>query len=324
MLRYVIKRLGWLVLTTVVVAILIFTIMYFVPGDPGRLILGNTATEEEIYNYDEALGLHDPFLIQLGRYLSDTFLHADLGTSYIFKVPVIHEFASRLPRTLILGLLCMAISAAVGIPLGVLCALKRNSLVDHGLMIIAMIGVSLPQFWLALLMVILFSLKLNWLPPYGFGGIRYWIMPVIAGSVGGVAMNARQTRSAVLETIRADFVTTARAKGLPERKVVYKHMLPNAMIPIINLLGGTFAMAIGGTVVIESVFQFPGIGYYMLQGITQRDYPVVRSCILILAIFSTVAMLLVDLIYAYLDPRIKAQYVSMSSGKKKGKGAIEP
>jgi peptide/nickel transport system permease protein len=319
MSRYVLKRLGWLILTTLVVAILIFTIMYFVPGDPGRLILGNTATEEEIYNYDEQLGLHDPFIVQLGRYMSDTFLHLDLGTSYIFKVPVVSEFASRLPRTLILGLLCMVISAVIGIPLGILCALKRNSILDHGAMVIAMLGVSVPQFWLALMMVILFSLKLGWLPPYGFGGIEYWVMPVIAGSVGGIAMNARQTRSAVLETIRADFVTTARAKGVHEQSVIYKHMLPNAMIPIINLLGGTFAMAIGGTVVIESVFQFPGVGYYMLQGITQRDYPVVRSCILILAIFSTLAMLIVDLVYAYLDPRIKAQYVNSSAKRVKKK-----
>ena len=309
-----------MILTTVVVAILIFTVMFFVPGDPGRLILGNTATEEDVYNYDEQLGLHDPFIVQMGRYLSDTFLHGDLGTSYIYKMPVIEEFTQRLPRTLALGILSMLISAAIGIPLGVLCALRRNSVVDHGVMVLAMAGVSVPQFWLALLMVILFSLKLGWLPPYGIGGIKYWIMPLVAGSVGGIAMNARQTRSAVLETVRADFVTTARAKGLEEKKVIWKHMMPNALIPIINLLGGTLAMSIGGTVVIESVFQFPGIGSYMLSGISSRDYPVVRSCILILAVFSTICMLLVDLVYAYLDPRIKAQYVNASSKKMK-KGA---
>lgn len=319
MSRYVLKRLGWLILTTIVVAILIFTIMYFVPGSPGKLILGTTATAEDVWNYEETLGLHDPFLIQLGRYLRDTFLRGDLGTSYQYKVPVISEFGARLPRTLILGLMCMAISAVVGIPLGIFCALRRNTIVDHGLMVLAMLGVSVPQFWLALMMVILFSLKLHLLPPYGFGGIEYWVMPVIAGSVGGIAMNARQTRSAVLETIRADFVTTARAKGLPNWKVIYKHMLPNAMIPVINLMGGTFAMAIGGTVVIESVFQFPGIGNYMLSGITSRDYPVVRSCILILSIFSTVAILLVDLVYAWIDPRIKAQFVNASAKKLKKK-----
>jgi len=323
MSRYVIKRLGWLVLTTVVISILIFTIMYFVPGDPGRLILGTMATAEEVAAYNEALGLNDPFFVQLLRYLNATFLHLDLGTSYLFKVPVISEFAARLPRTLGLGISCMAISAVIGIPLGILCALKRNSLVDHGTMILAMAGVSIPQFWLALLMVILFARNLGWLPPFGFGGLRYWIMPIVAGSMGGIAMIARQTRSATLETIRADFVTTAEAKGLPNIKVLYKHMLPNAMIPIINLMGGTFAMAIGGTVVIESVFQFPGVGFYMLSGITSRDYPVVRSCILILAIFSTLAMLVVDLIYAYLDPRIKAQYVNTSAKKAKRRwGAI--
>ncbi len=318
--KYVLKRLAWMLLTTVVVAILIFTIMFFVPGSPGKLILGTTATEEEAWNYDEALGLHDPYLVQLGRYLSET-VRLDFGTSYQYKVSVIDEFAARLPRTLTLGLLCMAISTVVGIPIGIICALKRNTIIDHGMMVFSMLGVSLPQFWLALLMVILFALKLHWLPPYGFdGGIEYWIMPVIAGSVGGIAMTARQTRSAVLETIRADFVTTARAKGLPNFKVIYKHMLPNAMIPIINMLGGTFAMAIGGTVVIESVFQFPGVGLYMLSGTTSRDYPVVRGCILILAIFSTLAMLLTDLVYAWLDPRIKAQYVSASAKKLKKEG----
>lgn len=319
MSRYVLKRLGWLILTTAVVAVLIFTIMYFVPGSPGKLILGTTATAEDVWNYEETLGLHDPFLVQLGRYLRDTFLRLDFGTSYQYKVPVLQEFAVRLPRTLVLGLLCMALSALIGIPLGILCALKRNTIVDHGMMVFAMMGVSLPQFWLALLMVMLFSLNLHWLPPYGFGGISYWIMPVIAGSVGGIAMTARQTRSAVLETIRADFVTTARAKGVKNWKVIYKHMLPNAMIPIINMMGGTFAMAIGGTVVIEQVFQFPGVGFYMLSGTTSRDYPVVRGCILILAIFSTLAMLLTDLVYAWLDPRIKAQYVSASAKKLKKK-----
>ena len=322
MWRYVLERLLWMVLTTIVVAVIIFTIMFFVPGDPGKLILGNTATAEDVWNYDEQYGLHDPYIVQLGRYMRDTFLRFDFGTSYIYKVPVLSEFGARLPRTLVLGLSSVVIGALLGIPIGIMCALKRNSITDHGLMILAMAGISVPQFWLALLMVILFSLKLGWLPPYGFGGIEYWIMPIVANCVGGIAMIARQTRSAVLETIRADFVTTARAKGLPEGKVIYKHMLPNAMIPIINLLGGSFAMSIAGTVVIETVFQFPGIGNYMMNGINSRDYPVVRGCILVLAVFSTVTMLLVDLVYAFIDPRIKAQYTATSAKKLKKKEAV--
>lgn len=188
-------------------------------------------------------------------------------------------------------------------------------------MLFSMIGISIPAFWLALLMVMLFSMQLGWLPAFGIATWKHWIMPVVAGAVSGIAMDARQTRSAVLETIRADFVTTARAKGLKENLVVYKHMLPNALIPVINALGGRLAGAIAGTVVIENVFTFPGIGMYLMQGITTRDYPVVRSCVLILAIFSSLVMLLIDLFYAYIDPRIKAQYVRMSQKKKGGVAA---
>lgn len=183
-------------------------------------------------------------------------------------------------------------------------------------MLIAMFGVAMPGFWVALMLVILFTKELNWLPAYGIGTWKHWIMPVISGSLAGVAMEGRSTRSAVLETVRADFVTTARAKGLPERTVTYKHMLPNAMMPIVGMLGTRFAMSIGGTVIIETVFSFPGVGKYMTDAITSRDYPVVRGCVLILAIFAALVNLLVDICYAFLDPRIKANYANI--GKKKG------
>ena len=318
MWRYVVKRLIWLLIITVCVALLIFTIMWFVPGDPAKIMLGAGATQADIDALREKMGLNDPFLVQLGRYMSDTFLHFDLGTSYVYKVPVIEEFALRLPRTLMLGLISIVLNMLIGIPLGVSAAIHRNSFQDQGLLFFAMIFISVPQFWLALMMVVLFSLKLGWLPPLGIGGWQYWVLPVLANSLSGIAMNARQTRSAVLETIRADFVTTARAKGLPEGKVIYKHMLPNALIPIINSLGMQLSMVVGGTVVIESVFSFPGVGLYMLTGIQGRDYPVVRSCVLILAIFAALITLGVDLVYAFLDPRIKAQYVSYAA-KKGGK-----
>lgn len=318
MARYVGKRLMWLVVIMISVAILIFSIMYFVPGDPVKIMLGDSATAEEVQLYRDKLGLNDPFIVQLGRYLYDTFIRWDFGTSYTMKVPVMSEFITRLPRTLALGWLCILVDALIGIPLGISAAMHRNSALDHGLMIGSMIGISIPGFWLALLMVMLFAQRLGWLPAYGIDSWKCWIMPVIAGSLAGLATNARQTRSAVLETIRADFVTTARAKGLKESKVIYKHMLPNALIPIISSLGSRFAGAIGGTVVIETVFAFPGIGTLMLNGISGRDYPVVRSCVLVLAIFSAFVMLLVDLLYAFIDPRIKAQYTRMWS-KKGGK-----
>ena len=319
MWRYIMQRLLWMILIVFCVAIIIFTIMYFVPGDPARIALGSTATAEEIDNWRNMQGLNDSYTVQLTRYLSDVFLHLDFGTSYSFKVPVLQEFAKRIPRTLTLGLLVIIIDAAIGIPLGVTAAMNQNKPRDRVLMILSMAGVSIPDFWLALMLVILFSLKLGWLPAMGIGGIKYWIMPVISASVAGIAMNARQTRSAVLETKRADFVTTARAKGLKESKVIYKHMLPNALIPVINNLGGQFAQVIAGTVVIESVFSFPGVGMFLLSGISARDYPVIRGCVLVLAVFAAFAVLIVDLIYAYLDPRIKAAYANSAARKVKVK-----
>ena len=317
MWKYVVKRLLWLILIAICVALLIFTIMWFVPGDPAELILGQEATPEEIQFYREMHGLNDPFFTQMFRFLYDTFIRFDFGTSYVYKTPVVQELAVRIPRTLALGWISIFLNMCIGIPLGIYTAMHRNSFGDQGVMVIAMIGISMPQFWLALMMVVLFSLKLGWLPPFGIDSWTCWIMPIIAGSVAGISMNARQTRAAVLETIRADFVTTARAKGLPQRKVIYKHMLPNALIPVVNQLGGAFGRVIGGTIVIESVFAFPGVGSYMLTGIQMRDYPIVRSCVLIIALFSAFVMLLVDLFYAFLDPRIKAQYIQ-SSVKKGG------
>lgn len=317
--RYIAKRLLALVAIIICVAIIIFTIMYFIPGDPALVSLGASSTLEERDAYRERLGLNDPYVVQLGRYLYNTFIRFDLGESYITGAAVSRSFAIFLPRTLGLGLLCLGINIVLGIPLGVSCALHQNSWIDHLISILAMIGVAIPGFWLALLMVQLFAEKLGWLPAMGISGApfadwQYWVMPVLAGALGGIANNLRMTRSAVLETIRADFVTTARAKGLASGKVTYKHMLPNALIPILSQLGGQFGMIISGMVIIEMVFSFPGIGMYMLDGINKLDFPVVRGCVLILATFSATAVLLVDLAYGLIDPRIKAQYVSYGKG----------
>jgi peptide/nickel transport system permease protein len=289
--------------------------MYLVPGDPVKLMLGDSATEEEIQYQRNWLGLNDPYMVQLGRFLYDTFIKFDFGTSITMKVNVMEEMSLRLPRTLWLSVLCVVIDLIVGIPLGIMAATHRGGARDQGLMIFSILGVSIPNFWLALLLVILLSVQLRWLPPYGIGTWKHWIMPVIAGAVAGIAQIARQTRSSVLETIRADFVTTARSKGLEERKVIYKHMLPNAMIPIVHTFAEHFTRLIGGMVVIETVFSFPGIGTFMVQAISARDYPVVRACVLILAIFSAIVVLLADLIYGFIDPRIKAQYADLSAKK---------
>ncbi len=315
--KYILNRLVWLVIITVCVALMIFTITYFVPGDPAQIAMGSGASQADIEKYREILGLNKSFIGQLGDYMYNTFIKFDFGTSYSYKVPVLSEFAVRLPRTLLLGLWTLVLTTVIGIPLGVTAGLHRGKIQDTGLLVVAMILISIPQFWLALLMVILFSLKLGWLPPSGIGGVSYWIMPILAGALSGIATTARQTRSAVLETANADFVTTARAKGVPEWKVTYFHMLPNALIPVINMLGMQFAILIGGSVVIETVFSFPGIGLYMLSGINNLDYPVVRGCVLVMAVFTTVVMLLTDIVYAFLDPRIKAQYINSSARKQK-------
>ena len=316
MWRYIVKRLLWLVVITICVAVMIFVVMWFVPGDPAQIILGNVSAAD-IAALREKMGLNDPFLTQLGRYLWD-LLHLDFGVSYTYKIPVIDAFAQRLPRTVLLGMFSIVLNVLIGIPLGISAARHRNSFRDQGLLFFAMLVISMPQFFVAQVLVILFAVKLGWLPPFGIDSWQSWILPIMSSALSGIAQIARQTRSAVLETIRADFVTTARAKGLEERKVIYKHMLPNALIPVVSDLGMQLSFIVAGSVVIESVFSFPGIGTYMLNGINGRDYPVIRGCVLLLAIFSAVVILLVDLVYAYLDPRIKAQYVNYAA-KKGGK-----
>lgn len=318
MWRYIVNRLLWLIVIVVCVALLIFTVMWFVPGDPAEIMLGTEASAADKEALREILGLNEPFLVQLGNYMKDTFLHFDLGVSYTYKVPVIEEFGRRLPRTILLGSIGVLLNMLVGIPLGITAATHRNSLRDRGLLLFAMLFNSMPQFFFALILIIVFALQLQWVPPFGIDSWKCWILPIIATSLSGIAQVGRHTRASVLETVRADFVTTARAKGLEEHKVIYKHMLPNALIPVVSDLGMHLSMIVGGSVVIETVFAFPGIGLYMMDGIAGRDYPVIRSCVLILATFSAVVVLLVDLIYAYLDPRIKAQYVNYAA-KKGGK-----
>ena len=315
MKRFVLYRVLWLFIVAICVAILIFSVMYLAPGDPVDSLLDETATEEQEQELRERLGLDQPFIVQIGKYLYDTFIRLDFGTSYQLKIPVIKEFTHRLPRTMTLSLICIAIDLAIGIPLGIMAALNRGKFLDSGVIFFSMFGVSIPGFWLAMLLVVLFSKELGWLPPFGIGTWKHWVMPVIAGSIAGICHNGRQTRSAVLETIRADFVTTARAKGLPENKVIYKHMLPNALMPIVNGIGARLGSSIGGTIVIETVFSFPGIGTFMMSGITARDYPVIRGCVLILALFSAVIALFTDLVYGFIDPRIKAQYIRTAARK---------
>jgi peptide/nickel transport system permease protein len=295
------------------VTILIFTIMYVVPGDPATIIAGDFASETTLNEIRENMGLNDPYFVQLGRYMYNVFLRFDFGTSYSTRRSVTAELMVRLPRTLIVGFSAMLLSLAIGVPLGILAAVKRNGWGDHVSMVIALIGISMPQFWIALLMVILFSLKLGWLPATGINSILCYIMPSAALCLGGLAGQARQSRSSMLEVIRADYVVTAHSKGLSEREVIVRHALPNALLPIITLAGSQLAHIFGGAVAIETVFAIPGIGSYLVAAINKRDYPVIEGSVILLAIIFSLVMLLVDLSYGFIDPRIKAQF----AGKKR-------
>ena len=317
MARYVAKRLLWMIPITLGVAVLVFTLMTFCPGDPAEIILGSTATEENLESLRQELGLNQPFLVRLGTFLSDTFLHFDLGNSWATGASVKAAIMERLPRTLTLATTMMAISFCIGVPLGIMAAIHQNQWQDNLCMTLALIGISIPNFWLALLLVLLFSVKLGWLPAMGIGGLQYYILPALAGCTGGIATSARQTRSSMMDVIRSDYITTARAKGVPEHQVIIKHALKNGMIPIITVMGTHFGKMLGGTMIIETIFSIPGMGQLIINAVNGRDYQVVQVGAVFLAIAFSFCMLAVDLLYAAVDPRIKAKY--SSKGRKKVK-----
>ena len=317
MSRYVFKRLLMLIPVILGVTIVIFTLMYFVPGDPATAILGSGAEPWEYEELREKMGLNDPYIVRLLSYLKQVYIDFDLGNSYLTGVSITQELMGRLPRTLTLGFISVLVSVFVGIPLGVNAAVHQGTVGDWMPMTIALFGISMPGFWLALMLVLIFSVNLGWLPPYGMGGIEYWILPILSGSFHGIANLARQTRSSMLEVLSSDYVTMARAKGMPERSVIYKHALPNALIPIITILGTTLARIFGTGMLTETIFSIPGVGYYMVKAVNNRDYPAVQGSVLVLAIVFSVVMLLTDLVMATVDPRIKAQFASRGGEKKK-------
>ncbi len=308
MWRYILKRLLLMIPIIIGVTILIFTIMYFVPGDPASQILGQNATQEEIAAKRAELGLDQPYLVRLFDYCKRLYTRFDFGTSYMTGRNIGNELLSRLPRTAAMCAVCIAIAMIFGIILGVNAAVHQGGFWDNFSMIIALLGVSIPVFWGAMLLVLFFSLHLKLLPAVGYTSVKHYIMPCIANCFSSLAMQARQTRSSMLEVIRSDFLTTARSKGLPESQVIFGHALPNALIPVLTIAGSNFGKMLGSTVVIETIFSIPGIGGYMIQGVYDRDYPVVMGSVIFLAVLFSLIMLLVDLLYAAVDPRIKAQY----------------
>ncbi len=313
--KYILNRLLWLIPTLLGVTILIFTVMFFIPGDPVTIMMPN-GTDEEIEMAKEMLGLNGGYFERLWEYTSGVFLRFDLGKSFVTGSSVTADIMTRVPRTLMLAIVSMLLSVGIGMPLGINAALHHNSVGDRFSMIVAIFGVSMPPFWLGILLVIVFAVTLNWLPAFGIGGIKYYILPALANCFQGVAGFARQTRSSVLECIRADYVTTARSKGVSERRVLWAHIIPNSLIPIITYAGSQFSKLMAGAIVIENVFSIPGIGTYMVNGINKRDYGVVQGSVIFSSLTFCLIMLIVDIIYAYVDPRIKARYES-KGGKRK-------
>ncbi len=315
MIKYVLKRLLTLIPVLLCVAIVIFTIMYFAPGDPVYLLLGDNYTPERYAAMQAELGLDKSYIQQLLTFLKELFLEFDFGTSYVMKTDVKTELFARLPRTAIIAAVCCAMQVVIAIPLGITAATHQNGLVDRFCVLLAMVGISLPGFWVGMILILIFALYIPILPPSGIESWTSYILPCIANALMGVGSLTRMTRSQMLEVIRSDYVVTARAKGVPERTILYSHALPNAMIPILTFVGTHFGRALGGTVVIETLFAIPGVGYYITGAVNNRDYPIIRGGVTLLALLFCIVVLIVDILYAFIDPRIKAQYEN--SGKKK-------
>ena len=305
--KYVLKRILLLIPVLLGVSLLVFAIMSLTPGDPAQLILGENAPKEAVLKLREEMGLNDPFFMQYFRFVKNAIM-GDFGRSYTTGREVFGEIFARFPNTLILAVIGIIISVCIGIPIGIISATRQYSFLDSFSMVIALLGVSMPVFWLGLMLILTFSVKLGWLPSGGFDGLKSISLPAVTLGVGSAAIITRMTRSSMLEVIRQDYIRTARAKGVAEKVVINKHALKNALIPIITVVGLQFGHLLGGAVLTESVYSWPGVGRLMVDAIRQKDTPTVLAAVVFLAAAFSVVNLLVDILYAYVDPRIKSQY----------------
>jgi len=308
MIKYILKRLLAMIPVILALTFVVFTIMYLTPGDPTARILGNEYTAEASAILKAELGIDRPFIVQYFSYLGG-LLQGDFGRSYITMAPVSDELFARFPNTFTIVIWAMVFCVGVGLPIGVLSATKPNSIFSNITMVISLLGVSLPIFWLGLLLILLFSVNLGWLPAGSMNhGFRSIILPAITLGANYMANVMRTTRSSMLEAIRQDYIRTARAKGVDKGSVIRKHALPNALMPTITVVGMNIGALLGGAVLTETVFSIPGTGRLLVDSIGSRDTPMVLGCLVIMAVCVAVSNLIVDLIYAYIDPRIKAEY----------------
>lgn len=315
MLRYIGKRLLLMIPVILGISLLVFSMMELSPGDPAQIILGMKATPEALAKLRAEMGLDQPFWIRYFKYIADA-LHGDFGTSWRTGVPVIKEITARFPTTVRLALGAMVLMVAVGIPVGIISAVKQYSIIDDISLTGALLFSSMPAFWLGTMLILLFALRLSWLPAMGNDRISGYILPWLTLAASSMATLVRMTRSSMLEVIRADYIKMARAKGASEKQVILGHALRNALMPIITVVGMNFAGLLGGTVIIEQVFTLNGLGQLAITSVRQLDVPMVMAEVLFIAVMTSVINLLVDVAYAYIDPRLKSQYVKPKKVRK--------
>ena len=307
MYKYICKRILMMIPVIIGVSLLVFLVLKMTPGDPARVVAGSEADEATVEQIREELGLNKPVLQQYVDYMLN-LLHGDMGTSYTTNKPVAEEILARMPTTFILAFAGVFVAVLIGIPLGIISATKQYSILDYISTLLALGGLAMPNFWLGLMLILLFSLKLGWLPSGGGDSWTAYVLPAITLGVGATANFMRTTRSSMLEVIRQDYIRTARAKGAGEGRVVMHHALRNAMIPVITVIGLQIGTLLGGAVVNETVFSLPGLGTLMINAINQKNEPVVLGCLITFAIIFSLVNLLIDILYAFIDPRIKSQY----------------
>ena len=308
MMAYVIRKLLLAIPVIILATVVVFMLLYLTPGDPVSALSPPHATKEQLDAIRQEWGLLDPPWVQYGKFLS-RLVHGDLGTSIGFgtvSTPVSSLVTQRLSNTLMLMGIGLAISYSMGIPLGIIAALRQNKLADRSIMVFTLVTYAMPSFWLGLLFLLLFSVYLGWLPAKGTtGGLGSIILPVMTLGIGNAALTTRMMRSSMLEVIRMDYITQLRSRGLRERDVIYKHALKNAILPVITVIGLDIGWFIGGAVVVETVFSWPGIGLLLTKAILNHDFPVVQGCILVMAFFVIIGNLAADIFYAYVDPRVR-------------------
>ena len=305
--KYILKRLLVVIPTLLFIVFVVFFILNITPGDPGRIMLGTTATQEQVDMLNESLGVNRPLLVRYVDYIWDA-LHGDFGTSYNFNVPVTQVLMPKFPTTLRLAILSVCCSALLGIPLGILSAVKKHSLIDNALTVLALFLASVPGFWLGLMLMLWLSLSWGLLPSSGVGTWQHYIMPVMTLALPSAAFISRLTRTTMLDSMNQDYIRTAKGKGARDRRVIFGHALRNALIPVITQLGMNFAGLLGGAMITEIVFGLPGFGNAIVAAIKAKDVPLTMFAVIFLSTTFMLIMLVVDLIYAFIDPRIKAQY----------------